>query len=105
LYFSQIERPFSLRCDAGASGSFSASASKVFVTVSQPIVRDGKQEMWDCVVVHSAREPDGSLRTRVLICNPEWDEPLEVANIESRPEQGRGASRPKDLLGHTNERL
>jgi hypothetical protein len=97
LYSSQIERPFYLKCDAGAAGSFSASANKISVTVSQPILRDGNAEMWDCVVIHSTMELDGSLRTRVLICNPEWDEPLEVANIEFGPEQGRGASQPGEL--------
>jgi hypothetical protein len=59
------------------------------VTISQRILRDGKEQTWDCVLVQSREQLDGSLTTRVLICNPDWDEPLEVATIESKPEQGR----------------
>jgi hypothetical protein len=78
-----MERPFQLRCDAGTVGSFSATTERVCVTVSQRLLRDGEEQMWDCVVVHSTKEPDGSLRTRVLLCNPDWEEPLEVANVQS----------------------
>jgi hypothetical protein len=79
-----IERPFQLRCDAAGAGSFSAITDRLSVTVSQKILRDGEEQIWDTVVVHSAAQPDDTLRTRVLLCNPEWDEPLEIANVESR---------------------
>jgi len=91
--FSQIERPFHLRCDVGAAGSFSANADRVSVIVSQQLLRDGRQQMWDWVVVHSKQAPDGTLSTRVLLCNPDWDEPLEIVNVESRPEQNVGLSK------------
>ena len=80
---SHIERSFHLRCDAGAAGSFSANAVQVSVIVGQRILRGGKEQIWDGVVVHSSRESDGTLRTRVLLCNPDWEEPLEIATVES----------------------
>jgi len=81
----QIERPFQVKCDAGGAGSFGANAQRVFVTVGQRILRDGREQMWESVVVLAAKERDGTLRTRVLLCNPEWDEPLEIAHVESKP--------------------
>ena len=40
--------------------------------------------MWDCILLVAKREADGTLKTQVLLCNPEWDEPMEVANIECK---------------------
>ena len=42
--------------------------------------------MWDFVLVLSDRK-DGLLTTRVLLCHPDWDEPLEIAAVESDPEK------------------
>lgn len=82
---------FYLCGDAGSAGHFAASSDRLSVTVSQKTVLKGKEQMWDFVVVHSRQTLDGTLHTRVLLCHPEWDEPLEIATIESRPGQGIGA--------------
>jgi len=38
--------------------------------------------MWDSVVVHCTTK-GGRPLVRVLICNPDWDEPIEIARIRS----------------------
>jgi hypothetical protein len=81
----QMQRPFQLRCDAGPAGAFAANADRVSVTLSQQLPRNGDSQMWDCILLVAKREADGTLKTQVLLCNPEWDEPMEVANIECRP--------------------
>lgn len=85
---SQIEWPFHVKCDAGTAGSLSSGTEKVTVTISHKIMRDGREQMWDCVFLLSQRELDGGLRTSVLLCNPDWDEPLEVATVDSGPLSG-----------------
>src|SRR5438045_2541382 len=77
---------FRIRCDTGASGVFDAGANRVSAAVGQNISRDGTQQMWDFLVVLSQQGSDGTLRTRVLLCHPDWDDPLEIASIESTPE-------------------
>ena len=80
-------KEFFLHCDAGSAGLFVAHPDRLSLTVSQRILREGTEQMWDCLLVLCNREVDGTLRTRVLLCNPDWDEPLEIANIQSRPER------------------
>ena len=62
------------------------SADGVSVRVSQTITRAGIDQMWDFVLVLAQQGSDGTLRTRVLLCHPDWDDPLEIASIESTPE-------------------
>lgn len=86
-----LHQPFAIRCNGGSAGNFCAGSDRLSVTVSQQIVTKGKEEMWDFVAVHSSQQPDGTLNTRVLLCHPDWDEPLEIVNIASRPGKGIGA--------------
>ena len=44
------------------------------------------QEIWESVGVEGKEQPDGSLLVRILIFNPDWDEPLQIASIQSRPD-------------------
>ena len=77
-------RPFTVRCDAGPDGLFNASIRKLSLTVSQQISRNGSLESWDSVLV-LADQQGASLVIRVLVCHPDWDEPLQIATIESLP--------------------
>jgi hypothetical protein len=36
--------------------------------------------------IEGKEQPDGSLLVRILIFNPDWDEPLQIASIQSRPD-------------------
>lgn len=68
----------SRRIDGGMSG-FS-------VSVSQRIRRKNKQEMWKSVAIECDDGPDGGLLVRVLVCDPGWDRPMQIATLRSRPD-------------------
>ncbi|MGB6875384.1 MAG: hypothetical protein WBD87_05065 [Candidatus Acidiferrales bacterium] len=42
--------------------------------------------MWDSVAIESTAEQDSTLVLRVIVFNPDWDEPLQIASIRSRPQ-------------------
>ena len=42
--------------------------------------------MWDSVAVYTQEDADGTLVVRVLVFSPDWDEPLQIARISSRPD-------------------
>jgi len=94
------------RSTKSATGRSSASGSETFLVrfephdqrhllnatsglslfVSQRIRRNGRQQMWDSVVVHCDEQLDGTLAVRVLVSDPDWDEMLQIAWIRSRPD-------------------
>jgi hypothetical protein len=73
-------------CEAEKAGRFLVETDSLWVRVGQRVLRDGAQEMWDSVAVEGKKEQDGTLVVRVLIFNPDWDEPLQIASIRSRPQ-------------------
>ena len=79
------EGGFLVDCDAGRAGRFRATAGSIWIKVGQRVRRHGAQEMWDSVAVESKEEEDGTLVVRVIVFNPDWDEPLQIASIRSRP--------------------
>jgi len=79
------ERGFLVDCDAGPVGRFRASADSLWIKVGQRVLRHGTQEMWDSIAVEGEQEQDGTLLVRVIVFNPDWDEPLQIASIRSRP--------------------
>ena len=78
--------PFRIHCNAGAAGSLSAATERLSVTIGQRIVRWGSVQIWDGLLILANQQGDGTLLTRVLLCNPAWDEPVEIAAIESNVE-------------------
>jgi len=76
---------FRVSCDAGNTGKFQAETNSLWVRVAQRISRRGTEEMWDSVAIESTAKPDGTLVLRVIVFNPDWDEPLQIASIRSRP--------------------
>jgi hypothetical protein len=42
-------------------------------------------QMWDSVSIHADEDADGNLIIQILVFNPDWDEPLRIARICSRP--------------------
>ena len=76
---------FRVNCDAGKAGQFRADTDSLWVSVGQRIRRRGTEEMWDSVTIESTAQPDGTLVVRVIVFNPDWDEPLQIASIRSRP--------------------
>ena len=76
---------FHVGCDAGNAGKFQAETDSACVRVGQCVRRRGAREMWDSVAVESTAQQDGTLVVRVIVFNPDWDEPLQIASIRSRP--------------------
>ena len=79
------DNPFKIRCEAGDSNRFGVQTDSITVTVGQRVLKDGASEIWDSVGVYAKQTPDGDLIVEVLIFNPDWDEPLRIASIRSRP--------------------
>jgi hypothetical protein len=76
---------FHVSCDAGSAGKFQAETDSLWVRVGQRVRRRGIEEMGDSVAIESTEQPDGTLVLRVIVFNPDWDEPLQIASIRSRP--------------------
>jgi len=77
---------FRVSCEAAKTGKFQAETDSLWVRVAQRIRRRGTEEMWDSVAIESTAEQDGTLALRVIVFNPDWDEPLQIASIRSRPQ-------------------
>jgi len=77
---------FRIGCEAGDSNRFHVQTDSVSVTVGQRVLRGGVLEMWDSVSVHAKQDIEGVLVVEVLVFNPDWDEPVRIASISSRPQ-------------------
>ena len=78
-------RKFEVRCHAGDAGHLEVASDSVSVRVGQRIRRDGKQELWGSLLVECEEQDDGSLTVEVVVFHPDWDEPLRIASIQSKP--------------------
>ena len=77
---------FRVSYDAGETGQFRAETNSLWVRVGQRVRRHGSEEMWDSAAIESTTHPDGTLIVRIMVFNPDWDEPLQIASIRSRPQ-------------------
>src|SRR5215469_18160235 len=78
-------RKFEVRCRAFENGALHVGADSLSIHIGQRVRRDGAEQMWHSVSVYADETEDGNLAIRVLVSNPDWDEPLQVASIVSRP--------------------
>jgi hypothetical protein len=76
---------FRVSCGAGKAGDFGVETDALWVKVGQLVRRQGTEVMWYSVAVEGTKEGDGTLSVRILVFNPDCDEPLQVACIRSRP--------------------
>ncbi len=74
---------FSVRCEA-RSNALSLGQNLSF-SVSQRIRMQGVEQTWDTVTIQCGEEHDGTLSVKIVISNPDWDGPLQIANLRSRP--------------------
>ncbi len=103
LFEAADARKFQVNCEADPSGGFHAGSDSLTVTVGQRTRRGGVEEMWDSVGVYAQEEEDGTLVVRVLVFNPDWDEPLQIACIRSRPRDAAGLTPLGCNLNHVSE--
>jgi hypothetical protein len=76
---------FEVRCHAGSAGHLEVASDSVSVRIGQRICREGKQELWGSLLVECKEQGDGSLAVEVVVFHPDWDEPVRVASLQSRP--------------------
>lgn len=77
---------FRIRCEAGDDNRFGVHAESLTVTVGQHVLRNGAPEMWDSVSIYAKQDEEDTLTIEVLVFNPDWNEPLRIASIRSRPQ-------------------
>jgi hypothetical protein len=77
---------FGVRCEASDDNRFRVTTDSLTVTVGQRVLREGALEMWDSVSIYAKEDQEGNLVVEVLVFNPDWDEPLRIASIRSRPQ-------------------
>ncbi len=76
---------FEVHCEAGDAGELRVATDSVSIKVGQRLRRDGDQEIWHSVGVYAQEDEEGNLVVRVVVFNPDWDEPLQIASLKSRP--------------------
>ena len=76
---------FEVRCHAGNAGHLEVGSDSVSVHVGQWIRKDGKQELWGSLLVECKEQEDGSLSVEVVVFHPDWEEPVRIASLQSRP--------------------
>jgi len=77
---------FRVRCEAGDDNRFRVTTESLTVTVGQRVLREGVLEIWDSVSIYAKEDREGDLVVEVLVFNPDWDEPIRIASIRSRPQ-------------------
>lgn len=83
---SPQDHPFKISCEAGPGNRFAVQSDTVTVTRGQRVLRNGGTETWVSVAVYARKRDRGELIVEVLVFNPDWEEPLRIAGIRSRPE-------------------
>jgi hypothetical protein len=76
---------FKVFCKAGDAGHLDVASDAVSVRIEQKIGRGGAQEMWESLHVTCNEQEDGSLAVEVVVFHPDWEEPVRIASIQSRP--------------------
>jgi hypothetical protein len=82
------DRKFQIQCDASADGQLHVKTDALSIRIGQRVRRDGSIELWDSVIVLCQSNEDGSLTTKIIVCHPDWDRHLQIANIQSHPQNG-----------------
>lgn len=81
-------RNFEVRAHAGSAGHLEVGSSSASVRIGQRIRREGHEEIWDSLLVECKERADGTLTVEIVVCHPDWDEPVRVASVESNPKAG-----------------
>jgi hypothetical protein len=76
---------FEVRCHAGNAGHLEVASDSMSIRVGQWIRKEGKQELWGSLLVECKEQDDGSLAVEVVVFHPDWDEPVRIASLQSRP--------------------
>jgi hypothetical protein len=77
------DRQFQIKCNASEDGQLYVKTNSLSVRIGQLICRNGSAEMWDSIIVVCQSNEDGSLTSKVIVCHPDWDQHLQIANVQS----------------------
>jgi len=94
------DRKLHLVCRATPAGSLQVAADNFLVAAGQTIETDGLSLPWEAVLVIGSRKGEEESSIRVLICHPEWDQPLQIALIRMASKSGGGKPRLDCDLTH-----
>jgi len=86
LQTAKPQSTFLVNCDADGQHRFRGEADSLWLNISQQVRLHNASQMWDSVAVECRQLSSGSLEVRVIVFNPDWDEPLQIASIQSRPD-------------------
>jgi len=78
-------RKFEVHCHAGEAGKLCVGTQSLSVKIGQRVRRDGNEEIWHSVLIQCKEAEDGSLAVNVIVCHFDWDEPRQIASIQSAP--------------------
>jgi hypothetical protein len=95
-------RKFEVHCSAGDAGELCVGTDSASIQVGQRLGMDKGEEIWHSVGVYAKAEEDGTLVIRVLVSNPDWEEPLQIASIRSRPQDANCRTALGCNLDHIN---
>lgn len=76
---------FEVNCNAGDAGRLHAKTNSVSIRVGQRVRRNGAAQIWDSVIILCQETEDGNLAAKVIVCHPDWEQQLQIAQIHSRP--------------------
>jgi hypothetical protein len=79
---------FEVNCNAGDAGRLHAKTNSVSIRVGQRVRRNGAAQIWDSVIILCQETEDGNLAAKVIVCHPDWEQQLQIAQIQSRPTEG-----------------
>ena len=97
-------KSFEVRCEPHDQRHALIATLGLSLSVGQRIRRNGRDQMWDSIIVRCAEEGDGTLAVRILISNPDWEELLQIAHIRSRPDDEESLTALGCNLDHIAEK-
>jgi len=77
------DRKYEVRCIAKPHGELHVKTESVSVSISQAIVRNGVEEMWNSILIICEQDENGTMNAKVIISHPDWDQNLQIAAIKS----------------------
>ena len=77
------DRKYEVRCIAKPHGELHVKTESVSVSISQAILRNGAEEMWNSILIICERDENGTINAKVIISHPDWDQNLQIAAIKS----------------------
>src|SRR6266853_6016860 len=79
------DRKFEVHCHAGEVGKLCVGTQSLSVRIGQRVRREGNEEIWHSVLIRCEEGEGGSLTVKVIVCHFDWDEPRQIASIQSVP--------------------